>query len=182
MSRRFSIQIAALTVGLVANPFSVAHELLVGQVDGQIVMHFEEEPFELVESEIPGFPGFADVNPGFVALSSQMPDLSPLPSGADLEWELLGHMPQILVLNDAGTAYMNVGDTFHIGTPIFHSHPLWHSPNGVPGEVYTLSLRLHDLAGLLTDSEEYTIAFTPIPEPSGLCLFLLAAAARMFRR
>lgn len=182
MQHHYTPFIAAIAVAIAVSPFTSAHELLIGRVDNQLAMHFQDEAFELPESEIPGFPGFADVNPGFVALPSDLPDLSTLPAGADLEWTLLSIDPGILVLNDTGTGYLNVGETYNIGMPVFHVHPLWHNPAGVPGEVYSLSLRLHDRAGLLTDSEAYTIEFTPIPEPAGAALLLLGAGIIARRR
>ena len=51
--------------------------------------------------------------------------------------------------------------TFLLGHPLFDSHPLWNITQGTPGQPLSLTLRLHDAAGLYTDSDEFTVSFTP---------------------
>jgi hypothetical protein len=86
-----------------------------------------------------------------------------LPPGSDLEFVLLDATPHIQVWNDRGTAPMEIGETYHIGQPLFHSHPIWHSLDGVAGETYSLTVRLRDRNGLLLQSDEYVIEFEVIP-------------------
>lgn len=147
-----------------------AHELLVGRTAAnQILLHIEgETPFELGESNFPGFDGYAAADPGWVATDEDLPEegMFMLPPACDLEFVLLDATPHIQVWNDTGTAPMQIGEAFHIGQPLFHSHPIWHSPDGVPGELYTLTVRLRDRAGLLSQSDIALIEFEVIPSIS----------------
>src|SRR5262245_3764588 len=125
--------IALAGVGLGTVP-GQAHELLVGRSSSdQILLHIEGEmPFDLGESPFPGFDGFAAADPGWVATDEDLPaeGLFMLPPGSDLEFILLAATPHIRVWNDRGTAPMEIGETFHIGQPLFHSHPIWQSVDG----------------------------------------------------
>lgn len=163
-----------------------AHELRVGRNESdQIIMHIEGgQPFDLEESPFPGFDGFAASDPGFVALPVDNPGegIFALPSNADLEFELLGADAQIQVWNDTGTAPMLVGERFTMGQPLFHIHPIWHSPDGMPGEEYGIQIRLHDISGQLAASDAYTLLFTPVPEPTPAAGLLLLGAIAGRRR
>ena len=151
---------------LVSAPSS-AHELLVGRSAGnQILLILEGEiPYELGESTFPGFDGYAEADPGWVATDEDLPaqGLFMLPPTCDIEFVLLDGTPHIQVWNDTGTAPMQIGETFHIGQPLFHSHPIWQSPDGVPNEIYSLTIRLRDSNGVLTQSVEHVIPFEVIP-------------------
>ena len=170
-----------LSLGLATAAQALAHELQVGRNESnQIIMHIEGgQPFDLEESPFPGFDGFAASDPGFVALPVDNPGegIFALPSTADLEFELLGADAHIQVWNDTGTAPMLVGERFTMGQPLFHIHPIWHSPDGTPGEEYGIHVRLHDLSGQLTASDAYTILFTPVPEPTTAAMLLVGAMA-----
>lgn len=164
-------------VVLAASGPALAHELQVGRNEfNQIIMHIEGgQPFDLDESPFPGFEGFAASDPGFVALPVDNPGegIFALPSTADLEFELLAADAHIQVWNDTGTAPMLVGERFTMGQPLFHIHPIWHSPDGSPGEEYGIQVRLHDLSGQLAASDAYSILFTPVPEPTAAAVLLL---------
>src|SRR5262245_41215488 len=108
-----------------------AHELLIGRSDtDQIVLHIEGDmPFFLPESIFPGLDGFAAANPGFVSTDEDLPDegLFIMPGTCDLEFILLAATEHIRVWNDHGSAPMTIGETYHIGQPLFHNHPVWQS-------------------------------------------------------
>lgn len=162
-----------------------AHELLVGRnAENQIAMHFDDEAFELPVSEFEGFPGFAAADPGFVATAVDRPGegLFMLPDTVDLAWTLLAISPELQLLNDNGSGPLGIGESYSLGAPLFHVHPLWHSPTGTPGAEYSLTLRIHDRNEALSDSGEYTLRFTPTPEPASAVLMLLGAAALLRRR
>ncbi len=167
-----------LTGALMATAGSTfAHELQVGRNEtNQIIMHIEGgQPFDLEESPFPGFDGFAASDPGFVALPVDNPGegIFALPSSADLEFELLAADAHIQVWNDTGSAPMLIGERFTMGQPLFHIHPIWHSPDGTPGEEYGIQVRLHDLSGQLAASNAYTILFSPVPEPTAATMLLI---------
>lgn len=175
--------VSIVAVVIAAAPIVSGHELLVGRLGDHIHMHYDAEPFEIPVSPFPQYPGYADTDPGFVALPVDLPDgdLFTLPPQADIVWTLLAISPGMHVLNDTGTAYLNVGESYTLGMPLFHVHPLWHIPDGVVGEVYSVTIRLHDRSGTLEESEDYQIDFTPVPEPATAAL-LLATAALLRRR
>lgn len=181
--RRYTVCTSLALAGFVSS--AAAHELLVGRdAANRIVMHSDAEPFPLDESPFPGFDGFAASDPGFVALGADRPteNIFALPGTADLEFTLIADEPHIQVWNDTGTAPMEIGESFTMGQPLFHVHPIWHSPDGTPGETYTLHIRLHDLSGQLSDSASYPIAFTPVPEPTAAAGLVLAALTVICRR
>jgi hypothetical protein len=144
-----------------------AHELLVGRSStDQILLHIQGDmPFDLGESPFPGFDGFAEAEPGWVATTEDLPDegLFLLPGGSDLEFVLIASTEHIRVWNDTGTAPMQIGETYHIGQPLFHNHPIWQSLDGVPGEVYSLTVQLRDRNALLSESEYYVLEFEVTP-------------------
>ncbi len=167
--------LAALTIDPV-----FAHELLVSRTpENALRMEMINGPiYHLEPSEFPEFPGFVSFDPGFVALAVDDPgtDRFRLPDASDIEFVLIGAEPHIQVWNDTGTAPMLIGETFSIGAPLFHAHPVWHSPDGTPGEHYHLQIQLRDRAGLVADSPVYTVGFEPVPEPASLALLLIGGA------
>ena len=181
-----SARIAAAGIALLTlAEIAAAHQLLVGRNGAnRIVMELDDGPvYDLGPSFIPGIDGFADAEPGFVGNGDDFPaeDFFMIPPTADIEFVLISAEPHIAVWNDTGSAHMLVGETYHVGVGFFHNHPVWHSPDGTPGEVYELEILLRDRAGLLSDSEVYAIGFRPVPEP-GMALMLLVGAAAVARR
>ena len=67
------------------------------------------------------------------------------------------------VWNDHGSAFMQPGESFFIGPPIFDTHPVWNLVKGAPGNSYSLTLRIEDVNGIYTDSEPFVVSFTPEP-------------------
>jgi PEP-CTERM motif len=168
--------VAALAVTAPAS----AHELIVGRtLSNQLAVRVVGAPFHLDESPFPGFDGYAASDPGFVSTPEDDPDhgIFLLPSNADLEFILVGADDHIQVWNDTGTAPMQIGEAFSIGMPLFHSHPIYHSPDGTPGEEYTLRVVLRDISGTLADSEVLPITFEIVPEPGSLALLAVGMLA-----
>lgn len=169
-----------------AAPAGRAHELQVGRSESnRIIMHIVGgQPFDLEESPFEGFDGFAASDPGFVALPVDVPadGIFALPETSNLEFELLAADAHIQVWNDTGTAPMVVGERFSMGMPLFHIHPIWHSPDGIPDEAYSLQVRLHDISGQLASSDAYSLLFSPIPEPGAATLILMLGAVALRRR
>ena len=165
---------------------AVAHQLLVGRnSQNQIVLILDDGPtYDLPLSSLPGFPGFADAEPGFVGNGDDMPadDFFSLPIAADLEFQLVSAQPHIQVWNDTGTAPMTPGQVYHLGMGQFHNHPVWHSPDGTPNEVYSLTIQVRDRTGLLSNSANSTIGFRPVPEPATVGLLVRGAAILARRR
>lgn len=184
--RSFMIRLAAAAGCLTVCNVALGHELLVSMsANNAIQVELINGPvYELPASEFPEFPGFVDFDPGFVALPVDDPATGrfELPAGSDIEFLLVGADDHIQVWNDTGTAPMNIGDTFSIGVPQFHSHPTWHSPDGTPGEQYNLFIQLRDRNGLVANSPVTTVGFMPVPEPSSLALMVLAGTAIAFSR
>lgn len=180
------VRIVLATVVLFgAGSLAPAHELLVGRnAANQVVMHLVGGPvYDLPLSPFPGIVGFAAADPGFVANGDDNPgeDIFIMPPTSDIEFVLISADPHIAVWNDTGSAPMNIGQVYHIGSGIFHNHPVWQSPDGTPNTVYALAIQLRDRTGQLSDSVVYSIGFRPVPEP-GVAALLLAGAAVAARR
>ena len=55
---------------------------------------------------------------------------------------------------------MGVGENFFVGPPYFDTHPIWNLVTGTPGNTYSLALKLHDVNGVYSDSDPFTLSFT----------------------
>jgi len=171
---------------LTTGHWSSAHELQVGRNNSnQVAMNIlGGQPFEIRESELPGFDGFAAVDPGFVSLLEDDPNtgLFLLPQTSFIKFTLLGIDPGLQIWNDTGTAPMNVGETYTVGIPLFHTHPVWHIPSGAPGNVYAAQIQLFDQSGILSPGPIYTLTFAAVPEPATISLVMLAALTAAYRQ
>lgn len=181
--------LSALSLAASLAPAVLAHDLELGvSSTNQLVMHvLVEQPFDLPVSEFSGFPGYAAADPGFFNAPADDPnnDLFMLPPTADLEFILIASGPHIQIWNDTGSAPMQIGEHYTIGSPFFHVHPLYHSPAGIEGEIYSLQIQIIDLSGQLAASDIYTMTFTPVPEPATSTLLGtlgLGLALRLRRR
>src|SRR5207253_1101394 len=70
------------------------------------------------------------------------------------------------VWNDTGSGFLAVGGSFFVGQPPFDTHPLWNIPDSLATGSKSLSLKLHDVNGIYSDSGPITLSFQPIPEPA----------------
>jgi len=121
-----------------------------------------DQPVVLPVSVFPGIPGYAT---GELALHSTIQDdptndFFQLSTAADFQLILLAKDPGMEVWN--GTGYMKTNDTLSVGPSPFDNHPVWNLMNGTPGNAYSLTLKLHDLNGVYSDSEPFVLSFTPI--------------------
>ncbi len=124
-----------------------------------------EMPVELPDSIFPGFPGWADSVPGFASVFVADPDngvFLPNPD-SQLEFLVTDIDTGLGLLNDHGSAFMSVGETFFLGQPDFDTHPLWNIPAATHGQVFSITIVLRDRAHLMSDSEPITLTLTPAP-------------------
>jgi len=148
---------------------ALAHEeqvLSVGRnAAGEVIVDSDfPQPVELPVSIFPGIPGFATGELAFHSTILDEPDedFFQLSTAANFQFVLLAKDPGVEVWNDNASAFMAVNETHSIGAPIFDTHPIWNIVNGVPGNSYSLTLKLQDLNGVYPDSEPFVLSFTPV--------------------
>jgi hypothetical protein len=138
-------------------------EIVIGRSSaGQLAVHADfPQPIGLPPSIFPGFPGYAAPLPGCASLDFDEPgeDLYMLSPACNPVFILVHADPGIVVWNDTGSAPMTLGQSFLLGPPPFDTHPMWQIAAAEPGRVYTLQVRIHDNAGIYTDSEVVEFAF-----------------------
>jgi hypothetical protein len=133
---------------------------------GQLKVEIQfTQPLVLEASVYPGISGYATGAMGMHSIFLDDPgnDFFQLSTAADFQFILLAKDPGMEVWNDTGSAYMGIGESYHIGPPIFDTHPVWNIVTGTPGNVYSLTLKLHDLNGVYPDSTPFDLSFTPAP-------------------
>jgi len=69
------------------------------------------------------------------------------------------------VWNDTGSGYLETGQAFFIGPAPFDTHPIWDLVAWTPGRPFSLTLKIHDLNGIYTDSNPLILTFTPQSAP-----------------
>lgn len=159
-----SVMMAVVLAMTVLQTFADEAEIHVGHTAaGQIKAHVEfPQPVELEPSIYPGVSGYATGLMGMHSIDLDEPDedIFQLSATADLRFILLAKDPGMEVWNDSGSGYLGVGGTFFVGPPAFDVHPLWNLVTNTPGVAYSLTLKMHDVNGVYTDSEPFTISFT----------------------
>ncbi|MBI5865030.1 MAG: hypothetical protein HZB38_11090 [Planctomycetes bacterium] len=182
---RFIARGMSVLCGLALVSPAWSHGMCVGRTEGnQLGLEIEEPmPFPLAESTLPGISGFALDEPGIGSLEAPTAELNMLDFLSEIEFVLVGADPNMFVWNDRSNTSMAIGDAYYLGFDPFSAHPIWQISDVQIGEVFHLTLRLHDRTGISLDSDPIELAFTPIPEPSA-CSLLLAGAllARRGRR
>jgi hypothetical protein len=145
---------------------ALAEGILVGRsVAGQLKVDVEFlQPFQLEVSVFPGISGYATGEMGVhsTILDDPTNDFFQLSTPGDFRFVLLAKDPGMEVWNDTGSGYMGIGESFFIGQAPFDTHPVWNIVNGTPGNAYSLTLKLHDLNGIYSDSAPFVLSFTPI--------------------
>ncbi len=149
-------------------------DILVGRsTAGQLKVNVEfAQPFALPASIFPGISGYATGELGLHSTLFDDPanDFFQLSPAADFRFILLAKDPGMEVWNDTGSGYMGIGDTFFIGPAPFDNHPIWDLVTGAPGNSYSLTLKLHDVNGVYTDSAPFILSFTAEPPPLAITL------------
>ena len=149
----------AATTAFAHNAIEVGHH-----ASGQVFPHWhQDEPALLPVSTFPGIKGWAGVPVGFEALFKDEPghDLFVLDPKCSIQFILLAADPGMFVMNDTGTGHMKIGESFNLGNPYFHAHPVFHLENGVYGQTYTLQFKFIDTTGLYTESGTVDVDFIP---------------------
>lgn len=184
-TRRLTVLAAACAL---AAPALAHNELQVARnAANQLVPHmdFVEGP----RMEPNTFPevsaGWISVNVGVSALEFDEPaeDAFSLSELSNIEMILVAQDPGLVIYRQL--IPMNIGESFHLGNPVFHQHPLWGRMTGELGDVGSFTLRFHDISGTYADSEPFSIAFTNVPAPGTAMLGALSlglAGARRRRR
>ena len=127
-----------------------------------------DPPLVLRPSIFPGISGYATGLVGIHSVLFDDPtnDLFQLSTSADFRFILFSKDPGIEIWNDHGSAFMTNGESFYIGPPPFDTHPLWNIVSGTPGNIYSLTLKIHDVNGIYPDSDPFEMTFTPILPPT----------------
>lgn len=136
---------------------------------GQLQARVEfDPPLPLAPSIFPGFSGFATGFMGMHSTSLDEPeaDFFQLSPAADFRFVLVAKDPGMEVLNDTGSAFMNVGESFFLGAAPFDGHPLFVLRSDLPGTSKSLTLLLRDSNGIYTDSAPFVLSFSSPPKLS----------------
>jgi hypothetical protein len=161
----------ATVVALGVSQTSAEEEILVGRsAAGQLKVDVGfTQPLGLAASIFPGISGYATGELGIhsTILDDQTNDFFQLSTAADFRFILLAKDPGAEVWNDRGSGYMGIRELFFVGQAPFDTHPIWNIVNGTPGNVYSLTLKLHDLNGVYSDSAPFILSFTPLQVLSG---------------
>jgi hypothetical protein len=156
----------------IASPALAEEEIDIGRTAAgqlKVVIGFTP-PLELEPSIFPGISGYATGLMGLHSIFFDDPtnDFFQLSPAADFRFILLAKDPGMEVWNDTGSGYLGIGQSFYIGPPIFDTHPIWNIVTGTAGNVYSLTLKLHDVTGVYPDSAPFVLSFTPqVPPGSG---------------
>jgi hypothetical protein len=172
-----------------------------GQI--KVILDFSQ-PILLPVSIYPGVPGYAraDVGVHSTILDEPEEDFFQFSPDANFELILLAKSRGMELWNDHGSGFLPVGGKFFVGPSPFDTHPLWNIPNIRQIGSLALSLKLHDMNGIYSDSDPITLSFKPasnskglaaqddpmlptartVPEPAQPLLPLSAIALQMLRR
>ena len=161
--RGFSLLAGILLLASSARP---EEEVDFGQSStGELKAQIEfDQPLPLPRSIFPGIIGYATGEMGLHSIPLDEPtnDSFQLSLTSDFRFILLSKDPGIEVWNDHGSGYMTNGESFYVGPPPFDTHPIWNITSGTTGNVYSISLKLHDVNGVYADSDPVTLSFTSI--------------------
>lgn len=161
------------------------HEEIQAAVDAQGRLHMHTHapmPFMVPESPFVGIPGYATAEIALASLPSDHPaiGLFMLPATVDIRAVLVAADPGMQVFGIPQP--LQVGQEIAMGAPVIHVLPVWHLPNGLPGQEYNISFYFRDASGQLQDSEVFELSFVPVPAPGGAALMGLGALGVCARR
>ena len=154
---------AVLAAAVFSTPVAEGHGVIIGRTAaGQLTAHVEVDlPVALPPSAVPGVLGYADFEPGIASAELPEPDadLFQLADNCNIQFELVAMEPGLQIVSDH--VWM-VGETVLFGPPFFDFHLVFNIPAGPTGTPYSLQFRLHDLAGVYTDSDLVTLQFVAV--------------------
>lgn len=174
--------------GVVVSAWAQAHDMVeVGLVSGQtrLAAHFDiHGAIPLDESFIGNVPGWAGAELGFAAMLFDDPieGLLKLPDDCDVRVKVVGYTPGLWLWNNGTTAALNAGESYSLGEPYFHHHPIWQIDQPGFGQVFNVELVLEDALGNYAASEPFTVGFTPVPTPGAAGVLGLAGVMGLRRR
>ncbi|MCC6676615.1 MAG: hypothetical protein IT436_05680 [Phycisphaerales bacterium] len=151
--------IAAFTAG----PALAHDEIAIGRTSAnQLALHVHVPmPFILTESIFPDLPGWTHFEPAIISNPTDDPaeDLFTLAPDSNIRMILVGTDPEASLLSDDGSHWMTPGESYQIGSPFFHIHPIWNLSPGAGQGQFEIRLFLRDTSGRYSDSEVYTLTF-----------------------
>lgn len=162
-----SVLIAAAAAGSLAGASALAHdELLVGHNGLGALVTLEEfiEPLPL-DQNFTGFPGMAGAPLGLANLPADEPGIFILPETVNIGFVIVSTTHGLTMWN--GLTPMHDGDTYALGAPFFHYHPVWtiEDEHGLRHGPYTLVGFFRDFSGQYADSAPVFIDFAVPPPP-----------------
>ena len=153
---------------------------------GQLSWHFDhfDDPIVLAPAEgiWSAVGGWVGSEPGFAAVETDEPDenLYVLADGVAVRLQIVAIDPGLWVWsNDTSESIDSPGQSIPLGGTDLHTHAWWQIAEGA-GEPVTLSATFELVdAGTsgYSASAPWTMQFTNVPEPGGLCALGLGAVA-----
>lgn len=149
-----------------------AHDMMyVGQTStGRLTIYIDPAivPNMMYQSIYPEFGGWVQTEFGIETIGGPIPEynLYPISPLADVRLVLVSGDPGIVLQKDEFQGPLLVGESYYLGNPYFHQHPIWNITEPEIGKIYKLTFILHDLNGVYTDSAPFTITFGCIPCPA----------------
>lgn len=144
-----------------------AHDEILVALDEHGHLHVHKAIIEplLLDQDFADIPGIAGVPAGLTTILADEPGegLFVLPPSAEIVFILTSVGHGLTMFN--GLTPMNPGDSFYLGFPYFHLHPVWSISDHHAGETILLHGFFRDLSGAHADSEVFSVAFTTVPPP-----------------
>ncbi len=141
-------------------------------------------PVRLEPSQFEKFNGWISFGVGFEPLSDDEPEngMFALSELSDIEFVLLTADPDMHVYTRDRTRFLEVGETYHLGNPYFHHHPVWELTHGKLGEEHSLTLQFRDRTGMYESASPLTMTFITVPAVSSTSAMMGGLAVAMRRR
>ncbi len=150
---------------------AAAHDMMyVGRTaDGHLTIFIEDGllPNMMVQSIYNEFPGWIQTELGMETIGEDVPDynLYTISSQANVQLVLLAADEGIVLQKEEFAGPVALGESYLLGHPYFHQHPLWNIVDPRIDQLFSLTFKLHDATGLYADSAPFTLTFgcTPCP-------------------
>jgi hypothetical protein len=160
----------AAVAGLACSSASAHDMMYVGQNSaGKLTIFIDPfmMPNMMVQSPYVEFDGWLQTELGMETIGEPVPEynLYPISPLSDIRLKLVGADAGIVLQQDGFAGPLAIGDSYYLGNPYFHHHPIWNITEPEIGKLYRLTFVLHDLTGMYPDSAPFTITFgcTPCP-------------------